>query len=149
MRAKFFEKLRELDGFKTHIVIAHKSLEVFTKKHNSNASEFYFDVIHHLLKERMNDTKKVYHIYLSKRGNNSMHQFNNAVEKALSIDSKNKGTINYSLEFLSSHDTPELSIVDYLIWSIQRKLLKNESRFFDALKEKFGTVIELYGNSLK
>ena len=38
----------------------------------------------------------------------------------------------------------ELSIVDYLIWAIQRKLIKNESRYYDALLEKYESVIDLY-----
>lgn len=38
----------------------------------------------------------------------------------------------------------ELSIIDYLMWAVQRNLLKGESRYFDALKDKYGSVINLY-----
>src|ERR1700722_5581397 len=34
VRAKFFEMLRDLSGFKAHIVIAKKQLNIFNKKHN-------------------------------------------------------------------------------------------------------------------
>jgi len=44
---------------------------------------------------------------------------------------------------------PELSIVDYLIWAVQRKLLTGESRYFDALRSKYGTVLELYDDEDK
>lgn len=39
---------------------------------------------------------------------------------------------------------PEFSIIDYLIWAVQRKLLQEESRYFDALKDKYETVVNLY-----
>ena len=39
---------------------------------------------------------------------------------------------------------PELSIIDYLMWAVQRKLLTGESRYFDALQSKYVTVLNLY-----
>jgi len=39
---------------------------------------------------------------------------------------------------------PELSIIDYLIWAVQRKLLKGEGRYFEALKNKYISVLNLY-----
>jgi hypothetical protein len=44
---------------------------------------------------------------------------------------------------------PELSIIDYLMWAVQRKLLKGESRYFDALKDKYETVLNLYEEDIK
>ncbi len=140
IRAKFFEMLRLLPGFKAHIVIAKKNLNIFNRKHNNNPTEFYFDVLHHLLKEVLNDDTKEYNLYLSQRGNNSIHRFEEAVKKALSSEQK----IKYTLEIVPSIEMPELSIIDYLMWAVQRKLLKGESRYFDALKEKYGSVLNLY-----
>src|SRR5450432_911092 len=39
---------------------------------------------------------------------------------------------------------PELSIIDYLIWAVQRSLIQGEGRYFDGLKNKYETVINLY-----
>ena len=39
---------------------------------------------------------------------------------------------------------PELSIIDYLMWAIQRQLLTGESRYYNALKTKYETVLNLY-----
>jgi hypothetical protein len=44
---------------------------------------------------------------------------------------------------------PELSIIDYLIWAVQRKLLTGESRYFDALQSKYETVLDLYDDEHK
>jgi hypothetical protein len=147
IRLKFFEFLRRLEGFKVHIAIARKDLSIFNRKHNNNPSEFYFDVLRHLLADKMTDNSIHYQLFLSQRGNNSMNRFEEAVTKALKID-ENKvdlaSKINYSLEIVPSDDTPELSIIDYMIWAVQRKLLKAEARFFEALKDKYGTIVELY-----
>jgi hypothetical protein len=140
IRAKFFELLRHLEGYKAHIVIAKKELEVFNKKHNNNPTEFYFDVLHHLLKGKLTDRNKKYMLYLSQRGNNSLQKFKEAVSKAMEYEKE----IDYSLEIVASDQMPELSIIDYLMWAVQRKLLKNESRFFEALKQKFASITELY-----
>jgi len=55
IRSKFTEALRELNGFDFYTVIGRKRLSTFEMKHNSDESEFYFDMIYHLLKDRLND----------------------------------------------------------------------------------------------
>ena len=149
IRAKFFELLRNLSGFKAHIVIAKKDLNIFTRKHNGNPTEFYYDVLQHLLNDRLKDNNCRYNLYLAQRGNNSLHRFQQAVDKALAAgESKPEGNIKYNLEIVSGKEMPELSIIDYLIWAVQRNLLKGESRYFEALKSKYETVINLYGKEL-
>ncbi len=145
IRAKFFEMLRNLEGYKAHIVIAKKELNIFNRKHNNNPTEFYFDVLHHLLNGRLHNIGCQYMLYLSQRGNNSLHRFQEAVDKALAArKSITEGHINYNLEIVHSKEMPELSIIDYLIWAVQRKLLLGEGRYFDALRTKYETVLHLY-----
>jgi len=147
IRAKFFELLRNLEGYKAHIVIARKDLSIFNHKHNNNPAEFYFDVLQHLLHKRLNNTGRRYNLYLSQRGNNSLHRFHEAVTRALTADKDNKsGAIKYNLEIVPAMEMPELSIIDYLIWAVQRNLLKGESRYFEALKNKYETILNLYGH---
>ena len=38
-------------------------------------------------------------------------------------------SIKYNLEIVPSKDMPELSIIDYLMWAVQRSLLQGESRY--------------------
>lgn len=145
IRAKFFELLRNMVGYKAHIVIAKKDLKIFNHKHNNNPTEFYFDVLHHLLNGRLKNTGRRYNLYLSQRGNNSLHRFEEAVTKALAADKAEADeAIQYNLEIVQSKEMPELSIIDYLIWAAQRHLLLGESRYFDALKSKYETVLYLY-----
>jgi len=145
VRAKFFELLRNIEGYKAHIVIAKKDLTIFNRKHNNNPTEFYFDVLHHLLNGKLSDANCEHILYLSQRGNNSLNNFQKAVEKALVLKgSAHDKPIKCKLEIVPSVEMPELSITDYLMWAIQRNLLKKESRYFDALKDKYETVIDLY-----
>lgn len=44
----------------------------------------------------------------------------------------------------TSDNMLELSIIDYMIWAVQRKLLKGEARFYEALKGKYETIVTLY-----
>ena len=50
------------------------------------------------------------------RDSNTMNHFERAVAK-VAISKK------YALEIVQSKDMPELSVVDYLIWAVQRKLM--------------------------
>lgn len=142
IRAKFFELLRNLEGYKAHIVIARKDRNIFNRKYNNSPTDFYFDVLHHLLNNRLKDTHRQYKLYLSQRGNNSLHRFQEAVTKALAADTAK--TIQYNLEIVQSKEMPELSIIDYLMWAVQRILLLGEDRYFKALESKYETVLNLY-----
>jgi hypothetical protein len=147
IRAKFFELLRNLQGYKAHIVIARKDLNIFSCKHNNNPTEFYFDVLHHLLNGRLSNADHSYHLYLSQRGNNSLNRFQEAVDKALTASEQAAtGVIDCNLQILPGTEMPEFSIIDYLVWAVQRKLLTGESRYFDALSNKYETIIDLYNN---
>ena len=57
-----------------------------------------------------------------------------------------KGSMKYNLEIVPSKEMPELSVIDYLMWAVQRKLLTGESRYFDALQSKYETIVNLYDN---
>ena len=79
------------------------------------------------------------------RGNNSLHRFQEAVTKALEADNADAtGAIQYNLEIVQSREMPELSIIDYLMWAVQRDILQGESRYFEAMKSKYETVLNLY-----
>lgn len=150
IRAKFFELLRNLKGYQAHVVIAKKNIEIFNRKHNNNPTEFYFDVLHHLLNGRLSNSIHHYNLYLSQRGNNTLHRFQHAVAKTLLTDeTKTAGNIPCHLEIVPAIEMPEFSIIDYLIWAIQRKVLQGEDRFFNAVKDKFVTIVDIYNEEIK
>ncbi len=142
IRAKFFELLRHLHGFKAHVVVAKKDLNVFAHKHHNNATEFYFDVLHHLLNKRLLNSDCACNLYLSQRGNNALHRFREAVDKTLALRQE-KDNIHCNLEIVPAREMPEFSIIDYLLWAVQRNLLQGEDRYFEALRDKYETVVTL------
>ncbi len=146
IRVKFFEMLRKLDGYQADIVIAKKDLRIFNRKHNNSPTEFYFDVLYHLIDKKLSDPGCEYMLYLSQIGNNSLDNFQKAVDRALMTNDTLANPINCKLEVVPGAEMPELSIIDYLIWAVQRKLLKNEARYFEALKDKYRVVLNLYDN---
>ena len=148
VRAKFFEVIRSLNCIKAHVVIGKKDLNIFNQKHNNNPTEFYFDLMYHLISNKLNSECLDYNLYLSQKGNSTVNRFEEAVQKAINADNKKRDfvlNVNYKLEIVSNHELPELSIIDYMLWAMQRKILTGENRFFDALEDKFETVIDLYG----
>ncbi|MCK6619101.1 MAG: DUF3800 domain-containing protein [Calditrichaceae bacterium] len=147
IRSKFVELLRDLKGFKTFVVIGRKRLDLFQNKHNSNEKEFYFDLVYHLLKDRLHDENEYYQVYLSARDKSSRTKLRDAVTKAIERDNQRRRTpktIQFNCEIVLSQDTPELSIVDYLLWALQRYILQNDGRFYKALIDKYNLVIDLY-----
>ena len=39
---------------------------------------------------------------------------------------------------------PEMSVIDYLLWSLQRYILRGERQYYDLVKDKFSLIIDLY-----
>ncbi len=147
IRSKFVENLRQANGFKSFTVIGRKRLNTFQSKHNSNENEFYFDMVYHLLKDRLNDNNYHYQILLAGRNGNSAVKLKDAIEKAIARDNerrKKQLNISYDCRTVPSETTPELSVIDYLLWALQRYILKDDARYFLALKEKYNLIIDLY-----
>ena len=150
VRSRFFDFLRHLPGFGISVVIGRKKPAVFAQKHNNNPAEFYYDLVHHLLRGRLAPSPgRPHHIYLAQRGKDNIDRFQRAVGQAFSHDAAilmGKGEMPVCQTLLSSN-CPELSVVDYCLWALQRYLLQGEIRFFAALEAKFELIIDLYDDS--
>ena len=147
VQIKFIDFLRRQDGFKFYCVIGRKRLDLFHKKHNGNDTEFYFDLVYHLLKDRMNTEDTFFQILLSARNKNTQRALTEAVATAIKRDNtirKKPIDIKFNCEIVQSKLTPELSIVDYMLWALQRYILKGEKRFYQALEDKYSLIIDLY-----
>lgn len=143
---KMVEFLRQLDGFKFSVVIGRKRPEIFINKHNGNATEFYFDLIHKLLELDTMDGECKYHLYLSQRQSNTDQRFSAAFEKAIKTKSKEEVNIIFSSSIVRSRDFPEMSVVDYMLWALQRYILKGERRYFTALEHHYDSILDVYEN---
>jgi hypothetical protein len=140
---KTVQFLRELEGFRFHAVIGRKIPEIFTRKHNGSATEFYFDLIHKLLALHPLREDSTYHLFLSQRQSNTEQRFTQAFEKVLLSESKG-GKISYQCTVVRSRDFPELSVVDYLLWALQRYILQGEKRYFAAMEHHYEQILDIY-----
>ncbi|MBL7827036.1 MAG: DUF3800 domain-containing protein, partial [Saprospiraceae bacterium] len=141
---KTIEFLREIDSFECHVVIGRKIPELFIHKHNSNANEFYFDLLSKLLELDDLTPENNYHLYLSQRQSNTDQRFSDAFKKALVAKSKKVGGFRYACSVVRSKDSPEMSVIDYLLWTLQRYILKGEKRYFEAVKHHFSSMLDIY-----
>jgi len=144
VRAEFFKFIRNLEGFTTYSIIARKDINIFSNKHNSNPQEFYFDVLYHLLTIKLRKPSASYQIYLAHREKTNLPLFKKAIDRVLKEVSHEK-IIKYDI--VKSQYHPEMSIIDYLLWAIQRYIIKDDPRFFLALEEKYSFIQDLYDNS--
>jgi hypothetical protein len=147
IRTKFVEFLRKLKGFEFYCVIGRKRLDVFHNRHNRSETEFYFDLITHLIESRLDKEDTSYQVLLSARNKNTQHKLVEAIDNALKSDNIRRESplkIKYNCEIVLSQETPELSIADYLLWAIQRYILQGDKRFYKALEEKYNLIIDLY-----
>ena len=135
-----------MEGFKFYCVIGRKRLDLFHKKYNKNETEFYFDLVSNLLKERLNNEANFYQILSANRNKSSQLNLQEAIENTLIIDNKKRVEplkINYNSEIVRSKDTPELSSVDYMLWVLQRYINKGDKRFYKVLESKFNIIIDM------
>lgn len=144
---KFINFLRTNEDFKCFIVIGRKELGRFKNVHQKNPKIFYNDLLYHLIKDRMNKEDVIYQIFLAKRQETKMEGFTEAVLRAIERDNtfrKNPIEINYQCDIVLSSEYPELSIIDYMMWALQRYIIQGQSRFYEALKDKYNLIIDLY-----
>lgn len=150
VRLKFIEFIRRLDDVKMFVVIGRKIPEIFHSKHNGNASEFYFDVVNKLLERFDFQPETSYSLYLSERQSNTLPRFEQALKKALAVQSKSHDTSRFMCRITPSADFPELSVVDYLLWVLKRAITKQEDlRYFKAVEDQFVEIYDIYGNDGK
>lgn len=148
VRAEFFKFIRAYPDLHFHAVVARKELAIFNRKHNNNPSEFYFDIVHHLLHGRLQEDTE-HSIYLAHKPKTTLKQLVAAVDKAIHADSKHQPTgqsISYECQIQQSSQMPELSVVDYGLWALQRYLIQGEIRFWETIEQRLGSVIDLYDN---
>jgi hypothetical protein len=84
-----------------------------------------------------------YHLSLSQRQSNTEQRFTQAFEKVLATESKG-GKISYQCTVVRSRDFPELSVVDYLLWALQRYILQGEKRYFSAMEHHYEQILDIY-----
>lgn len=150
VRHKVFEFIASLNcSFEA--VVGRKDMMRYIEKHKEKEEYFYADMLSHLLKNKLQKSDKlVFHI--SERGkstknNNLELAYKKAVQR-IESRGKNQNEEN-KIVFNVNYPTiePLLNIADYFCWSIQRVFEKGETRYYNFLKSKISTIIDLYDST--
>src|ERR1700760_1192568 len=79
IRVRFAEFLRNLKGFEFNCVIGRKNLNIFNNKHHRSESIFYFDLITHLIKNKLDTENIFYQVLLSARKKNTQYRLKESI----------------------------------------------------------------------
>jgi hypothetical protein len=129
-------------------VVARKIYQIYEGTHNGNESEFYADLLSHLLKNKF----RKYHtlvLNIATRKKCTTHiNLQIGLAKALErANAKNPCVENgCKIVFNIQEPTTEplLNIADYFCWAIQRVFEKGEIRYYDYIYEKISLAVDLY-----
>lgn len=147
VREKFYKFIKKLD-VSFEAVVGRKIYDIYNNQHNSKETEFYADLLSHLLKNKYEIGGKLV-LNISERGKSTKnHNLINALEKAKERFSKAKPEkeIKTDVVFNVQNPTSEplLAVADYLCWAVQRVFEKGETRYYDFMEDKISLVVDLY-----
>ncbi len=148
VRAAFFQFLRRRNDFNCFFVVRYKDPQVFINEFQKNTAKFYFHVVKQLIDLPKFSHTNHHQFYLSRRNKTTNDRFNQVLEDALCKEMYTE-RLNYQAEIVKSAEYPELWIIDYMLWALQRCLLKKEKRFLNALSDKVSIIQDNDGGEFK
>ena len=147
VRERMFRLIRSLDC-SVEMVVARKIPALFGKKHHHRDSEFYADLLSHLIKTKLKLGQRLV-LNIADRGASTRHvNLELALEKARERFGKRwsaaeiRSTVVFNVQ--NPRTEPLLSVADYLCWSVQRVFERGEMRHYEYLKDKVSLVVDLY-----
>ena len=139
VRAAFFQFLRSRSDFKCYFSIVEKEpvrfIEIFDKK----PTKFYFHAVELLLELPIYNYLDEHSFYLSRRTKTTNEDFDRVIQSALNKEMQQENIL-YSADIVKSSEYPELCVIDYMLWALQRWIMKGESRFIKAMYDKIAYV---------
>jgi len=147
VREKFFRYIKTVNcSFEA--IVARKLPDLYENKHQGNETWFYADLLSHLLKNKFTNHKKMI-LNIASRGKSTKNQnlelaLLKAKQRFENIHPGKKTKTNIIFNVLEQTNEPLLNIADYFCWSIQNVFERGNARFYNYLKDKISTVVDLY-----
>jgi hypothetical protein len=147
VRERLFKWIRETDC-SLEMVVGRKIPALFARKHNGRDSEFYADLLSHLLKNILKLGQRQV-INIAERGRTTRnHVLELAMAKARERFAKIQDAAEISSEVVFNVQNPRteslLCVPDYLAWTVQRVFERGETRHYDFMRERISLVVDLY-----
>jgi hypothetical protein len=129
-------------------VVARKIPDLFRRKHHERESEFYADLLSHLIKNKLKPSGRLVLTIAHRANSTSNANLQLALEKAESrslhqlspADRHRRVVFNVQ----GHRQEPLLSIADYFCWTVQRVFERGDTRYYDFLGERIRLVVDLY-----
>ena len=122
-------------------------------KHNFKIpSNFYSEILGHLLKNKLQGEDKII-LTIAERGKTTNNRtLNEAINKAknryINNSKKTKPIITQIKTNIQDQiSEPILNIVDYFCWAVQRVFETGDVKYYNYLKNKISSVVDLYDTS--
>jgi len=147
IRKEFFDFILGLE-LSFQAVAARKIVSLFEKKHNGKESEFYADLLSHLLKDKLQKQGRLV-LNIAEKGSSTSIQnlekgLSKAQERFIKKFPNSAQSIKITFNVQRFNKEPLLAISDYFCWAIQRVFEKGECRYYDYMNEKISLVVDLY-----
>jgi hypothetical protein len=147
VRQLAFQLIKQIDC-SLEMMVARKIPVMFWLKHNRRESEFYADVLSHLLKNKLASGLK-YVLNIAHRANSTSNRnLQSALDKARGRAqkkyAKNDLTSLVVFNVQNPRTEPLINIADYLCWAVQRVFEKGETRFYSFMLDKIPLVVDIY-----
>lgn len=147
VRKTFFEFIKNTNcSFEA--VVGRKIPALYERKHNGNETEFYADLLSHLLKNKFQKEDKMV-LNIAQRGKSTRNAVlelaKQKAEKRFTDSNQGKEVKTQIVFNVQNHQTePLLNIADYFCWSVQRVFERGETRYYDFLIDQIPVVVDLY-----
>jgi hypothetical protein len=147
VREVFF-KLINSHAVTFEAVVARKIPGIFLRKHHEKESEFFADLLSHLIKNKLSQPGRLV-LNVSHRANSTSNvNLQLALDKATGRASRKeaKPAFQRSVVFNVQNpiQEPLLSVADYCCWAVQRVFERGETRYYDFLGDRIRLVVDLY-----
>ena len=147
VRQLMYKFIKTLDC-SLEMVVGRKILGLYSLKHNNRETEFYADLLSHLLKNKLTSGQKLV-LNISHRSNSTSNKnLQAALDKAKKRAGKRYDSSDLTSEVvfnIQNHRTePLLNIADYMCWSVQRVFERGEMRYHNYIKDKISVVVDIY-----
>lgn len=150
VRKIMYDYLRHELSFSLEVIVARKQEGIFNRQHMGLESLFYADILGHLLKSKLGQEGRLV-LNIAERDKSTTHtNLQRALDSAKERYSNNprngskplRKEVSFNVQ--SPTREPLLAVPDYALWAVQRVFSKGEMRYYEVLKDKIPSVVDIY-----
>lgn len=150
VRERMFKFIKTVDC-SLEIVVGRKLPSLFLRKHNGKESEFYADLLSHLVNTKLKQDQKLV-LNVAERGPSTKNaNLELALQKAVDRFGKKWDVSEIRSKVVFNVQTPRteplLNIADYLCWAVQRVFERGEMRHYEFVRDKISVIVDLYDSA--